>query len=96
MAMHVHSSFIEGMASMATHLAQATNNGVDVIWWTDHDWRMAARCYRNVVHFDSLTAEREYGRPWTWTPRRTGSAPVSTAELSAAASSPAIAEADNR
>lgn len=88
MAMHLHSSFSEGCASMATHLAQATANGVDVIWWTDHDWRMAARCYREVVHFDSLS-EPEFGQPWSWTPRRTGSAQLASSDLTAAAAAPA-------
>ncbi len=88
MAMHVHSSFSEGSASMATHLAQAASNGVDVIWWTDHDWRMAARYYREVVHFDSLS-EPEHGQPWAWTLRRTGSALLASSDLTAAAAAPA-------
>lgn len=88
MAMHVHSSFSEGSASMATHLAQAADNGVDVIWWTDHDWRMAARYYREVVHFDSLS-EPEHGQPWAWTLRRTGSALLASSELTAGAAAPA-------
>src|SRR2546430_2284325 len=38
MAMHVHSSFSEGTGSMQAQLAEATSAGVDVLWWTDHDW----------------------------------------------------------
>src|ERR1700759_1466374 len=40
MAMHVHSSFSEGVGSMEAQLTQAQLNGVNVLWWTDHDQRM--------------------------------------------------------
>ena len=46
MAMHIHSSFSEGIASMDAHLYQAHRLGVDVIWWTDHDFRKMAHGYR--------------------------------------------------
>ena len=42
-AMHLHSSFSEGTASMATHLDQARRLGVDVLFWTDHDFRVSAQ-----------------------------------------------------
>jgi len=64
MAMHVHASFSEGGswlacgggASMMAQLHQATRNGVDVIWWTEHDWRMQAYGYFDGIAFDG-TAE---------------------------------------
>jgi predicted metal-dependent phosphoesterase TrpH len=46
MAMHLHGSFSEGTASMDAHLKQAQRLGVDVLWWTDHDFRVAALGYR--------------------------------------------------
>jgi hypothetical protein len=52
MAMHIHSSFSEGVGSMDAHLAQARRLGVDVIWWTDHDFRKLAHGYRTSVGFD--------------------------------------------
>jgi len=55
MAMHVHSSFSEGNASMLAQAYQAQLNDVDVLWWTDHDWRMTGHGYRQVVHFSGLT-----------------------------------------
>lgn len=73
MAMHVHSSFSEGSGSMNSHLDQATRNGVDVIWWTDHDFRMSAFHYRKVVHFTSLTQESGDGAPWQWVKQTSGS-----------------------
>jgi hypothetical protein len=75
MAMHIHSSFSEQNGSMDGHLLQAVNNSVDVLWWTDHDHRMAAIGYRETVHFTSLTAESGgsgEGKPWIWTKAVTG------------------------
>lgn len=65
MAMHVHSSFSEGAASMRQQLTAAKTNAVDVLWWSDHDWRMSAHGYRRVVRFTALT-EQENGVPITW------------------------------
>ena len=45
-AMHLHSSYSEGTASMAAHLDQARRLGVDVLFWTDHDYRVSAQGYR--------------------------------------------------
>ncbi|SDD14342.1 hypothetical protein SAMN04489747_0283 [Auraticoccus monumenti] len=77
MAMHVHSSFSEGGswaaggggASMMAQLDQATRNGVDVVWWTDHDWRMNAYGYFQEIGFDG-TPE---GGKLTWTRQVEGS-----------------------
>lgn len=73
MAMHIHSSFSEQSGSMDSHLFQAAKNAVDVIWWTDHDYRMQGITYRNVVHFTSLTNEQTDGKPWQWQRENTGS-----------------------
>jgi hypothetical protein len=64
MAMHIHGSFSEGIASMDAHLEQARRNGVDVIWWTDHDFRREAHGYRQAI--DSTASMR---------PRATGTSP---------------------
>lgn len=37
---------------MMAQLDQATKNNVDVIWWTDHDWRMEAYGYFDGIAFD--------------------------------------------
>ena len=75
MAMHIHSSFSEQSGSMDSQLFQAAANSVDVLWWTDHDHRMAAIGYRKTVHFTSLTAETGgpgEGGPWTWAQAESG------------------------
>ena len=75
MAMHIHSSFSEQYGSMDSHLFQAQENAVDVIWWTDHDYRMSGLGYRKTVHFTSLTAEKGgpgEGGAWQWQLLRTG------------------------
>ena len=71
MAMHVHSCFSEGDASMQAQLHQATELGVDVVWWTDHDFRLQAHGYRQAVRFEGLS-EPENGLSWTWAPRSAG------------------------
>lgn len=75
MAMHIHSSFSEQNGSMDGHLYQATQNAVDVCWWTDHDGRLDAFGYRDTVHFTSLTAETGgagQGKAWDWQQRKSG------------------------
>lgn len=75
MAMHVHGCFSEGTASMDAHLHQAKRLGVDVVWWTDHDFRIAALGYRRAVGFDGAK-EYENGLPWTWVPYTNGNPPL--------------------
>ena len=65
MATHVHGPFSEGVASYAAHLEQARRYQVDVVWFTDHDFRIAASGHRQAVHFDGVT-EDEQGMAWTW------------------------------
>ncbi len=65
MATHIHGPFSEGLASYAAHLDQARRHKVDVVWWTDHDFRIAASGHRQAVHFDGPT-ETEHGLAWTW------------------------------
>ncbi|WDQ01489.1 hypothetical protein PVK74_06780 [Micromonospora chalcea] len=80
MAMHLHASFSEGVASYAAHLDQARRNAVDVLWWTDHDFRVAAHDHRRVVHFDG-PEEREGGLAWTWQPATEGRLTASAADF---------------
>lgn len=71
MAMHIHGSFSEGPASYEAHLQQAREHGVDVIWWTDHDFRVAAHDHRAAVRFDGMS-EFEGPLEWSWTADRQG------------------------
>lgn len=63
MAMHLHASASEGAGSMSAHLAQAAANGLDVAWFTEHDWRRRRFLYRQGYHF--LAKDLAYGAPWT-------------------------------
>ncbi len=72
MAMHVHASFSEGRASMESQLAEAERTGVEVLWWTEHDWRMSAYRYRQAVHFDGLSEDEPNGGTWVWSPTSSG------------------------
>lgn len=72
MAMHVHASFSEGVGSMRWQLNEAAANGVDVVWWSEHDWRMSGHGYRQQVHFSGQT-ESEDGSPLAWTQSKSGS-----------------------
>src|SRR5437868_4480838 len=65
MAMHIHGPFSEGLASFSAHFEQARKYNVDVIWWTDHDFRIAAFEHRQAVHFDGAR-EPEHGLDWKW------------------------------
>jgi hypothetical protein len=91
MAMHVHSSFSEQDGSMDSQLSEATRTNVDVLWWTDHDDRMAGINYRKTVHFTSLTGEvpaaGEGSGPWTWQRKTSGS--VTSAATGGVVASPA-------
>ncbi|MCI4066494.1 hypothetical protein MRQ36_29630 [Micromonospora sp. R77] len=80
MALHIHASFSEGTASYAAHLDQAHRNGVDVIWWTDHDFRVAAHDHRRAVHFDGAE-ELEGALAWTWTASTEGRLTASAADF---------------
>ncbi|MCW3813964.1 hypothetical protein ONA91_05785 [Micromonospora sp. DR5-3] len=79
MAMHIHASFSEGIASYAAHLDQGRRNDVDVIWWTDHDFRVAAHDHRRTVHFDGVE-EAEGGLAWTWQASTEGGLTASAAD----------------
>lgn len=76
MSMHTHSCFSEGGASagggggasMMAQLEQAVENNVDVIWWTDHDWRMEAFGYYENIAFDGTDEDGDL----VWTVQNSG------------------------
>ena len=80
MAMHVHSCFSEGTASMESQLDQAAQTGVDVLWWSEHEFRMQAAGARQVVHFNGAS-EAENGISWTWAAASTGTLLEKSADL---------------
>lgn len=56
-AMHMHGSLSEGVGSMEWHADQARLAGVDVIWWTDHDWRIAHWQHLREYNFELATLD---------------------------------------
>lgn len=68
--MHLHGSLSEGAGSMRGHLEAARALGsVDVLWWSDHDWRIALHTYQSRFDFEAglvdtvaLPARRRDGR----------------------------------
>lgn len=73
MAMHLHASFSEKTASFEAHLAEARRIGVDVLWWTDHDFRVNAYGYRDAVGFDGFSEPGPApALTWDWVEEREG------------------------
>jgi len=77
MSLHTHSCFSEGGsyadggggASMLAQLEQATQTNTDVVWWSDHDWRMEAYGYYDGIAFDGTDESQDL----VWTPQNEGS-----------------------
>jgi hypothetical protein len=66
LAMHLHASASEGVGSVRAHLAQAAATGVDVCWFTEHDWRRRRLLFRETYSF--TPDERQLGGTWTLDP----------------------------
>lgn len=52
MATHIHASFSEGSGTMLAQLQQAKRNRVDVVWWTEHDFRMSGHGFWDELHLN--------------------------------------------
>jgi hypothetical protein len=52
--MHVHASMCEGPGSWRAANVHAKTIGLDVLWWSDHDWRMAYYTYNRAFGFEGL------------------------------------------
>jgi hypothetical protein len=73
--LHVHGSFSEGLGSIDSHVFEAARLGVDVIWWSDHDFRITGS--RSLTNFGFESTRIPYGpdEPWgalepAWSERR--------------------------
>ena len=51
--MHLHGSMSEGTGSMRGANVQAKKLNLDVLWWTDHDWRIAYHTYADGYDFEA-------------------------------------------
>jgi hypothetical protein len=50
--LHVHGSFSEGLGSIDSHSHEATDVGADVVWWSDHDFRITSYGHVSSFSFD--------------------------------------------
>jgi hypothetical protein len=62
--LHVHGSFSEGAASIDSHSWEASDVGADVIWWSDHDFRIASYRHASRFGFEGWTEPLDRGEPW--------------------------------
>jgi FlgD Ig-like domain len=53
-ALHMHGSMSEQFGSWEWHLWNADHAGVDVVWWTDHDWRLTNWRHQTQYDFESM------------------------------------------
>ena len=76
--LHLHGSMSEGPASMRAHAEAASrlDGAVDVLWWTDHDWRIAAHTYVERFDFDAGLEEIELAPAPLRTPQFDGREPL--------------------
>lgn len=53
--LHTHASLSENNGSIEWHAEKAHASGVDVIWWTDHDWRVRGMLLTPGYDFENCT-----------------------------------------
>ncbi|MEQ9617315.1 MAG: CehA/McbA family metallohydrolase [Phycisphaerales bacterium] len=65
LAMHIHGSMSEGTGSVHASTAGALLAGVDVIWWSDHDWRVQMYTYVTRASLDAPVEPAWFGEAWS-------------------------------
>ena len=92
-AMHVHTSYSEGAASLEAQIVEASRNGFDALWTTDHDSRMSAHQAPEQFHFTGLSETEQRGT-YVWKPGTVGSLSSRSGGTSPGAASAADPAAD--
>jgi hypothetical protein len=93
MAMHVHACASEGPGSMEAQLNQATVSGINVLWWTEHDFRMSAHDAAQRIRFDAASENTADAIGWQWTSiHSAGATPL--ADYVTAAADPQVGDRD--
>jgi hypothetical protein len=64
--LHVHGPWSEGPGSLDSHGREALGLGVDVLWWSDHDFRITS--YRHVTRFGFEGPTEPLDRDEAWSP----------------------------
>ena len=85
--LHVHGSFSEGLGSMDSHSFEAAALGLDVLWWSDHDFRMTGRSRVSRFGFEDWSEPIDRGERWRAqsTRHRAGTKSLSASARSGAA-----------
>jgi len=62
--LHLHGPFSEGQGSIDSHDWEASDVGCDVLWWSEHDFRLTG--YQQVSHygFEDWEEPLDRGEPW--------------------------------
>ena len=68
--LHVHGSFSEGLGSIESQSREATDVGLDVLWWSDHDWRLAIYHTLSRFSFEPGVVEQDRHGSWVLTDAR--------------------------
>lgn len=69
--LHLHGSFSEGVGSFDSHGHEARDLKVDVLWWSDHDFRIAS--FRQPSRYGFEAEEEPVGRNESWKSRSSDS-----------------------
>jgi hypothetical protein len=70
--LHVHGPWSEGPGSLDSHGREAVGLGVDVLWWSDHDFRITS--YRHVTGFGFEGPAEPLDRNESWSALTRGEA----------------------
>jgi len=68
--LHIHGSFSEGLASLESQSHEATDVGLDALWWSDHDWRLTSYHTLSRFGFEDGPVEQDRAGDWTLTGER--------------------------
>ena len=63
--LHVHGSYSEGQGSIESHLFEARELGLDVLWWSDHDFRITSYRPASTFAFEAESEPIDTGEAWT-------------------------------
>jgi hypothetical protein len=63
--LHLHGSFSEGEGSLDSHGYEARDVGCDVLWWSDHDFRITTFEHVTRYGFEAWHEPLDRGEAWT-------------------------------
>ena len=63
--LHVHGPFSEGPGSLESHGREAQAVGLDVLWWSDHDFRISSYRHATRFGFEGPSEPLDRGEAWT-------------------------------